>query len=195
MSIMAREHMLLGGFENPVDDTQETFRVLLNAMASQGPDEFPAGVSAAATAVLLSLADFSTPLWIDPCLAHTGIQSYIGFHAGAPMARHSESCLFALIARNVDEINLHRFMPGTPDYPDRSTTVIIEVDGFDAAPAVRLTGPGIETATLFGAGPLPNGVWAELLSKAAMFPLGIDVILTAPDAIVAIPRSTRIEVL
>jgi len=160
-----------------------------------GPGEYPEGVSAAATAVLLSLVDFSTPLWIDPCLAHTGIQGHIGFHAGAPMARHSENCLFALIARNVDEIKLSRFMPGTPEYPDRSTTVIIEVDGFDVPPAVRLTGPGIETSTMFGAGPLPKDFWAELVSNAAMFPLGIDVILTAPDAIVAIPRSTQIEVL
>lgn len=131
MTVLERDAQLLRGFDHPVDDAQEAFRVLLNAMATPGrvmdlagPKECPEGLSGPAAAVLLSLTDFSTALWIDPCLPYRDIESYVGFHAGARTTLDPAKSGFALIARNADEIDLGRFQSGTPEYPDRSTTMM-----------------------------------------------------------------------
>lgn len=193
--------LLLGGLADPVDGAQTMFRALLNAMAGpgtvvlvDGPPEYPEGLSGAAAAVLLTLADYGTPVWYDPRLGGGDIAAYVAFHTGAPATADPAAAAFALIGRDAAEVAVDRFNAGTPEYPDRSTTLIVEVDGFDVSPPVRLTGPGIEHAQSFSAGPLPDMFWSALVANAARLPLGVDVVLTSPDAIAAIPRSTRIEV-
>lgn len=192
---------LLGGLADPVDGAQTVFRALLEAMAGpgtvvpvDGPPEYPEGLSGAAAAVLLTLADYGTPVWFDPRLGGSDIAAYVAFHTGAPATTDPDVAAFALIGRDAAEIAVERFNAGTPEYPDRSTTLIVEVDGFDASPAVRLTGPGIEHAQPFGAGSLPDSFWPAMAANAARFPLGVDIVLTSPGALAAIPRSTRIEV-
>ena len=67
---------LLEGFNDPVHGAQETFRAVLHAMPAPGqvvalpsPNERPDGISDAATVFLLTLADYTTPIWLDPALA------------------------------------------------------------------------------------------------------------------------------
>ncbi|HEY4174083.1 MAG TPA: phosphonate C-P lyase system protein PhnH, partial [Rhodopila sp.] len=63
------------GFADSVADAQSCFRAVLNAMARPGHIHTVSGVSApaplcnAAAAVLLTLADHETPLWLDPAAA------------------------------------------------------------------------------------------------------------------------------
>ena len=192
---------LLGGLADPVDSAQTMFRALLEAMAGPGtvvpvggPPECPKNLSGAAAAVLLTLTDYGTPVWYDPRLGGSEIAAYVAFHTGAPVTTDPGAAVFALIARDAADIAPDIFNAGTPEYPDRSTTLIVEVDGFDAPATVRLTGPGIEYAQSFSAAPLPDIFWPALVANAARFPLGVDVVLTSPEAIAAIPRSTRIEV-
>jgi alpha-D-ribose 1-methylphosphonate 5-triphosphate synthase subunit PhnH len=79
---------------------------------------------------------------------------------------------------------LDAYAVGTPDYPDRSATLIVEVAALTNTGAT-LTGPGIaQTATLS----LPDGL---LAARVARYPLGIDFYFTCGDCIAALPRTTK----
>jgi alpha-D-ribose 1-methylphosphonate 5-triphosphate synthase subunit PhnH len=80
---------LTPGFADPVMDAQLCFRSVLDAMARPGQVHAVQGVSppaplcVAAGAVLLTLADHETPLWLDPGAARA--TAWIAFHTGAPV--------------------------------------------------------------------------------------------------------------
>ena len=57
----------------------------------------------------------------------------------------------------------------------------------------RLSGPGIDGTALLRAMIAPNDLFDRLAINAALFPRGIDVVLVSGDAIVAIPRTTRVD--
>jgi alpha-D-ribose 1-methylphosphonate 5-triphosphate synthase subunit PhnH len=55
-----------------------------------------------------------------------------------------------------------------------------------------LRGPGIDGSAVLQATIQPKNLFERLAVNAALFPRGIDVVLVADDAIVAIPRTTRL---
>ena len=85
-------------------------------------------------------------------------------------------------------------MQGTHEYPDRSATLIIQVEGFVPG-GVALSGPGIRGSEPFGVTGLNASFWAAMADNHAGFPVGIDVIFTAPGQVAALPRSTEIRML
>ena len=190
------------GFVDPVDGAGQTFRVILDVLARPGtigdiigPAETPKGLSAAAAAIALTLADYATPVWLAPSLSTDTITSYIRFHTSAPITSGRAQAAFAILSPESDDFDVDAFHPGTQQYPDRSTTVILQVDELDAGTSVELSGPGIDGSTTFKASGLPTRFWAEMQKNHAKFPLGVDVVLAAPGKIAAIPRSTMIKVI
>lgn len=84
-------------------------------------------------------------------------------------------------------------LPGQSGIPDRSTTVIIELPDLDGGRELLLSGPGIRHINIISPSGLPDifpRLWAE---NNAIFPRGIDIILTAGDKFVCLPRTTRIQ--
>lgn len=76
---------------------------------------------------------------------------------------------------------------GTPEYPDRSATIIVECADL-AADGATLTGPGIrDTANLS----LPET--QAFQANASLFPLGLDFFFTSDNRIAALPRSTKVS--
>src|SRR5690606_37837176 len=78
------------GFANPVFDSQRIFRGLLEAMSYPGRivdtgslASAPAPLSPAAAATCLALADYETPVWLDPA-AHP-VRDWLRFHCGCPI--------------------------------------------------------------------------------------------------------------
>lgn len=59
---------------------------------------------------------------------------------------------------------------------------------------MRLTGPGIESAEALDVGGLPPAFWDERARSQALFPRGIDLILTDGDKLAAVPCTTVVEV-
>ena len=82
---------------------------------------------------------------------------------------------------------------GTAEYPDRATTVLLQLPALGEVASLRLTGPGIPSEAALDEADLPREVVAMLMRNAELYPLGLDVILTAPGVMVGLPRSTRID--
>ncbi|MEM6846707.1 MAG: phosphonate C-P lyase system protein PhnH [Pseudomonadota bacterium] len=174
-----------GTFADPARDGARAFRAILDAMARPGriqPIDGPnAGeLSPAAAAILLTLADTDAPVW----LANDAARPWLSFHCGAPMADKSE-CMFA-VGRWESLAPLDPYQPGTPDFPDRSATLIVEMDELTAEGAA-LSGPGIDGTISLS---LPDP--AAMRASNARFPLGLDFILCAGSSVACLPRSTRI---
>ncbi|MEM0944535.1 MAG: phosphonate C-P lyase system protein PhnH, partial [Pseudomonadota bacterium] len=82
---------------------------------------------------------------------------------------------------------LEAYALGTPEFPDRSASLIVEMPDL-AAEGARLTGPGIETEARLS---LP--AITPFQRNAALFPLGLDFYFTAADRLACLPRTTRVE--
>ncbi|WP_199580644.1 phosphonate C-P lyase system protein PhnH [Bradyrhizobium sp. MOS003] len=188
------------GFVDKVLSAQSTFRSVMDAMARPGsvrrivpgagtPDRMMRGTAA----IALTLFDHDTPLWLDARMAESlELVKWLKFHTGAPVVQDSSIASFALISDGGALPQLERFALGTSEYPDRSTTLILQVDSLEAGRSFELRGPGIDGVAMLNASVKPFDLFERLHVNEALFPRGIDVVLVADDALVAIPRTTRI---
>ena len=188
------------GFADKVLSAQSTFRSVMDAMAR--PDSVQRIVPMAGTpgpmmrgvaAIALTLFDHDTPLWLDARMAEgSDVVKWLKFHTGAPVVQDSSIASFALISDGALLPALERFALGTNEYPDRSTTVILQVESLDSGRSFELRGPGIDGVATLQASIRPFDLFERLQFNEALFPRGIDLVLVADDAVVAIPRTTRV---
>lgn len=190
---------LKAGFDDPVRDSQRVFRAVLDAMAHPGrivmppsPPEIPLGLYPATAAVCLTLLDFETPVWLaDASLGE--LRAWLAFHAGCRFTAVPEDGDFALITDAAALPALDRFAFGSDETPERSTTLIVQVGGLSTQHGKRLSGPGIDRSRTLTVEGLPDTFWAQRAEACSLFPRGIDIILTADTALVALPRTTHAE--
>ncbi len=195
--------MTAPAFADPVFQSQAVFRNIMRAMAQPGtlvPVEVelapPAPLTSAAAAALLTLVDFETPLWIAPSFAAASgraVADYLVFHTGAPLAHSPDKAAFALVDLIGDELRLADFAQGTPEYPDRSTTIVAQGASFGAGAPLKLTGPGIDGEMELQAAPLPHDFLAQWAANRARFPLGVDLVLASEAELIGLPRSAAIS--
>ena len=191
---------LPAGFADKVKSAQSTFRSVMDAMARPGSVQrivaaagTPAPMMRGTAAIALTLFDHDTPLWLDPLMSETSdVTKWLKFHTGAPVIADSSICSFALIGDARSLPALDRFAFGSNEYPDRSATLILQVESLTRGPALELHGPGIDGAALLQAMIQPHDLFERLAINATLFPRGIDVVLVHDDCIVAIPRTTRL---
>ncbi|MFD4841422.1 phosphonate C-P lyase system protein PhnH [Achromobacter sp. NPDC058515] len=195
----AANRALLPGFADPVNDAQTTFRAALNALAHPGrihdivaESGVPEGLSPAMTALLLTLVDVDTPLWL-PQSVGADVLAFLRFHCACPVVPSPSLARFAAVPAGCGAPALSGCHQGDPAYPDLSTTLLIEVESLSEGGAVSLSGPGIKTRQALRAAGLPEDFWREWRLNHQRFPLGVDVILTQGRRICALPRSTRVE--
>jgi len=188
------------GFADKVLSAQSTFRSVMDAMARPGsvqrivPMAGTAGPMMRGTAAIaLTLFDHDTPLWLDARMSEsTDVVKWLKFHTGAPVVQDASIASFALISEGTALPALDRFALGTSEYPDRSTTLILQVESLDAGRSFELRAPGIDGVTTLQTSFKPFDLFERLRVNEALFPRGIDVVLVADDAVVAIPRTTRV---
>jgi alpha-D-ribose 1-methylphosphonate 5-triphosphate synthase subunit PhnH len=185
-------------FADPTFESQTAFRSIMRAMSAPGTILAcgealapPAPLARAAAAALLTLADFETPLWIAPSFPQA-VADYLAFHTGAPRAAESQQATFALVDLAADGLDLARFASGTAEYPDRSTTIVIQASALTSASRLRLNGPGIKDEATLAVSPLPTDFVAQWAANHAGFPLGVDLIVVADVRLAALPRSITI---
>jgi alpha-D-ribose 1-methylphosphonate 5-triphosphate synthase subunit PhnH len=191
---------LPAGFADKVLSAQSTFRSVMDAMARPGSVQCisaatgtPAAMMRGTAAIALTLFDHDTPVWLDPAMSETSeVTKWLKFHTGAPVVGDSSICSFALIGDAKALPALDRFAFGSNEYPDRSTTLILQVESLTRGPGFELRGPGIDGVALLHAAIQPQNLFERLAINATLFPRGIDVVLVDDDALVAIPRTTRL---
>jgi alpha-D-ribose 1-methylphosphonate 5-triphosphate synthase subunit PhnH len=191
---------LVRGFADPVHDAQACFRVLLDALARPGTvcsidvaldDDAKRLWPAAAFAAMLTLADFSTPVWLqqhDEALAQA-----IRFHTDAPLADAPETAAFAYIADAAGLPAPDAFALGTPEAPQGSATLLIRIDALEGGRPLTLSGPGIQSSVCIAPLGIAETFWRARASLAALAPCGIDCYLVCGRAVIGIPRTTRVE--
>ncbi|HEX9463780.1 MAG TPA: phosphonate C-P lyase system protein PhnH [Alphaproteobacteria bacterium] len=188
------------GFAEPVADAQNVFRLVLDAMAHPGRIvELPAavlpanesGLPDAAAAVALTLLDFETPAWLDRGFARAA--DYLRFHCGAPIVFDSKASRFGFAEELPALPALQDFDLGSIDFPDRSTTLVLAVPMLEGRAGLTLRGPGIKDRAGLQVGGLTAAFWKERADLAALFPLGVDLVLACGRRLAAIPRTTTVE--
>jgi alpha-D-ribose 1-methylphosphonate 5-triphosphate synthase subunit PhnH len=138
-----------------------------------------------------SLADYETPIWLDDKCSVPAVKDWIRFHTGAPVVADKHAAAFALIAGPDRMPDFTQFALGSEEYPDRSTTLIVQIERF-SGPTIHIAGPGIKGRRSFAAEPLPDDFAARLSANRELFPRGVDLVLSAGDEVLALPRSVQI---
>ena len=197
---------LAPGFVDPVHDTQAVFRTLLDALsrpgtigvvenvlpASQATGSHRSRADLAALAALLTLCDYSTPVWLaqpDAALA-----SALRFHTGAPLVDEPGLAAFAYIHDASAMPALESFALGEAESPEHSVTLLIRVEALTGGAPIVLSGPGIQHTTTIAPIGLPEHFWRERAALAPLFPCGIDCYLVCGSTLIGLPRTTQAKV-
>ncbi len=178
-----------GGFADAPLQGARAFRGVLDALSRPGAVVTltgavpPAPLSVAAGVVILTLVDGTTPLHLAGAHDVAVVRDWVRFHTGAPLVAAADA-MFACGTWDA-LVPVDRFAIGTPEYPDRAATLIIEGVGVQAA---VLTGPGIQRVADIM---LPEA--AAFAANHARYPLGWDALLTQGDQLTGLPRSTDVR--
>ena len=197
------------GFSDIALGSQSVFRSALEALSYPGRSvpldvtfEAPKAAQASSSGLLLALLEPGARLWLSPSLVNTDAATWIVFHTDCKITPHQHEADFAWI-KNWDELlSLENFALGTDEYPDHSTTCVIDIAALSASAAttssLTLTGPGIaNTSTIEQLFTTPDqaqafvGQW-EL--NQASFPRGVDIFFATSTGLIGLPSTTRIQI-
>ena len=135
----------LPGFAEPVADAQAVFRAVLDAMARPGTIRdvgarpgAPAPLGMAMAAVLLTLADAETPVWLAPSFAGAG--DWVRFHCGARVVGDAAEAVF-VAAQGLPDLG--GLACGTDEEPQGSATVLLQVPDLRGGARLVVSGPGL----------------------------------------------------
>ncbi len=187
------------GFADPVFGSQRTFRRALAALSRPGSIvecgedlQPPPGLHRAAYALALALLDQDCRLWLST--PSPAVMADFRFHTGCVIVSRPEDADFALISSPGQLPPLESFAQGSDETPERSATVIVQVEALAAGGPWRLSGPGIRGLAHLGVAGLDGAFVAQWARNAARFPRGVDLFLACGGHLCGLPRTTRIEV-
>jgi alpha-D-ribose 1-methylphosphonate 5-triphosphate synthase subunit PhnH len=158
--------------------------------------------SAALRAVLLTLLDSDTSVWIAPGLAHFALPDYLRFHSGVTLRTQADDADFGVVNGAAASAALLSGLPRGSDLaPQQGATLILHVDALhcgvrDAAntdmacSTLWLTGPGVRDSVRLQVLGVPDEFWRERIAMQAAYPRGIDLMLVSAQQVVGLPRST-----
>jgi len=189
-----------GGFEQPVFQSQSVFKAMMDGMARPGTVQAieggaapPAPMGAGAGAIALTLCDHDTLVYLCRALVEAGLPGWLAFQTGALVTDDRTEAQFAFFDKSTPLPPLSTFSGGTQEYPDRSTTIILEVPAFIGGQDFTLTGPGIQERAAINVAGLPGpfeDLWKE---NNGHYPRGVDLVLVANLEMICLPRTVRIR--
>lgn len=180
-----------GGFRDAPIDAAHAFRAAMTAMARPGEirelsgTEPPVPLSVAAGTLLLTLCDADTRVHLAGATDVPDLRHWLTFHTGAPLCAANEADF--VVGRWADLMPLDQYRIGTPEYPDRSATLLVDCETLNQRGTV-LSGPGIRDVAHLS---LPDVT--ALQRNSMLYPLGLDFFFTCGAQVAALPRSTQIK--
>ena len=106
------------GFADPVFQSQTAFRAILAALSEPGTIhqldadiETPEGLHPASAIVLLTLADYETPIWLAAAGQQGAAGGWLRFHAACPLTPEPADAAFAVLSGAAAEPKLAAFLP------------------------------------------------------------------------------------
>jgi alpha-D-ribose 1-methylphosphonate 5-triphosphate synthase subunit PhnH len=187
------------GFDDTTLQSQAAFRRALAALSRPGSLQEcgevpvpPPGLQPAANALMLALLDQDCRLWLSRSV-NGAAAGYLRFHTGCILVGCARQADFALVGAPSELPPLGSFESGTDEYPDRSATVVVQVDALGADGDWRLAGPGVRGEARLRAEGLGSDFLAQWRQNARNFPRGVDLFLVSGSRFCGLPRTTRIE--
>lgn len=146
-------------------------------------------------AIALTLFDYQTPIWLSAELNTDAVRKFLRFQTGAPLTADPAAASFAIVALAETQNEWPNFNLGSHEYPDRSTTVILQVPSLTTGDAVRVSGPGLKDPVDFHVAKSTPDFWQHIQMNNSLFPIGNDFMFASPNVIAALPRSASIAML
>ncbi len=187
------------GFQRPALEAQRIYRRLLDAIARPGriqdlseAPEPPAGFTRAMAGIALTLLDFETKVWLDPRLRGGEAEAWLRFHCNCPFVEDPKAAAFALVVDAAAMPRLDAFDEGDARYPDRSTTIIVQIPALTGGETVSLEGPGIDGEIAVAPSGLPADIWQQVADNGREFQLGVDLMVVDDENVLGLPRTVRV---
>lgn len=187
---------------NDVFDAQAHFRILLDSMARPGKVNNISEIKIQspeklnATSALMGFALLNSDVTFYTNNNSSEISEYFIVNTNSKPAT-IEHADFVFINGSDDGRVLLKTNVGVLEYPEKSATVIIDVDNIYDLPKdqtfeIILQGPGVDGEKRVYVRNISHHILESLKEQNAEYPLGIDVILTDREGnIVCIPRSNN----
>ena len=186
------------GNDDAAPGSQQTFRAIFAAMEHPGRlvtihenPYAPDVLNSASAAVCLTLLGYETPVWTDADLNSPAIS---WLQLGCESSVVTETCMayYAIITKPACMPALNFFRIGPFEYPEKETTIIVQVD--DIIPATGTDHSNVvtyKTAWLEFKG-ITEKFWIQWRQLSRLNPPGINIFITCDDVLVALPRIKRI---
>ncbi|MEL6688532.1 MAG: phosphonate C-P lyase system protein PhnH, partial [Pseudomonadota bacterium] len=127
----------------------------------------------------------------DPAFRTATVEGWFRFHCNCPLVEDGQQSGFAIADALSDALDFYGFYIGDAKYPDRSTTLILQVENLEAGEEISLQGPGIPGTRKVNISGLPDHFWTWRKDNHKEFQLGVDVMLTSGSKLLGLPRTTR----
>lgn len=178
------------------DAQQQAFRAVLDGFARPGtlvPAVHPGAVLMFLSGVLDESVSLADPLGLVGTDARRLLL--------APTAPVAQARFVLLDGRRPPDAEFQPTL-GTLESPEFGATLVLTVDALsqtpssaDAAVVLQLQGPGVPGTRVLEVAGLHHDWLDRREVWVAAYPLGVDIVLATPHALVALPRTTRIAVL
>jgi alpha-D-ribose 1-methylphosphonate 5-triphosphate synthase subunit PhnH len=152
--------------------------------------DFPPPLNMASAAIALSVLSREAPVWTD-IGARSRAPMWLQVKTGAALVTEPSMARLALITSPARMPRLNRFFFGDDHRPERSTLVVIQVKGYSRPGAHTLLAADGRRVKISPDG-LPDHFWADWAGQTRFSPLGVDVVFTCGDELVALPRELRV---
>lgn len=199
MTVAGTSPALPGGFFDPVQQSQQAFRAMLDALARPGRIAkvaadfgYPIDLAPSLAAILLTLCDLDTRVFLAPGFDDGPVRDWLRFHTGAPVTTDMQQADIILLHGSrlppLDRIPL-----GSDEAPEKGATLLIQVQTLDGPAAMECRGPGIKSAERLPMLGLPESFWRQRSMLSSAFPRGADIYFGHGAMLIGLPRSTAIS--
>ena len=96
---------------------------------------------------------------------------------------------FAIVTKPATMPALDSFRVGPYEYPDKATTIVIQVDDILPAAVNKYRNILFDNIVQLDLKGVPNTFWNQWRQLSGLYPLGIDIFFTCDDVLIDLPKS------